>query len=617
MAEVTKIVVTDEGFLYLPLYYAHHKNFFGQLPKGHKIEIVRSTMRTDASAFSMLMDVNKPQAHGIDIAVCDPAVILTETEPSMRPVALARLINSAFWAVAHNASTVQVLNDLKAFDRLIAFKKGTTSFGIATRIFEDAGKAGAIVQVNPGEELVTLREGPRSTIALSPDILGIRTLLETKGDQFGVALALAETAEYRDVLVTAILTRRDVLEKKVDLIQGFLAAIQDALVCTRRPDSEVISYASHRFGVQEHTVQQALAEAHRTEVYPIDIKIGTATWMKLAEAASHSWQRGFDKQAALDAYHVFVEPYSKLVKSYEQSVSSSATVPAQKPAALETIWDKGKLNVPRTPAKSNLSKKKLEAALAALRAELLELAGDVNVEANMDKRPAEFLHRIAGRIPKTVPRQDELFRLGHAETIFASYAKTVAQEWPDFLAARYHAVSLQFDRTMRQSPLWREFVANAAKQTMSAAQIADSSSLASEVAKALKEEEAPAFVDPTVPQALEQLAEALPGRGEPDAVKAGKELLAADLVESVNNTLKPIAEVALASAGDYAEGFGKGFKKAAKKQGPVDGAKAFKWLRRLAVGGGAGAGSFVALSNLITKFPEAFGWLERVLHVLR
>ncbi len=86
------------------------------------------------------------------------------------------------------------------------------------------------------------------------------------------------------------------------------------------------------------------------------------------------------------------------------------------------------------------------------------------------------------------------------------------------IAARYHAVSLQFDRTMRQAPLWREFVANAAKQTMTAAQIASSPALATEAAKALTEEEAPAFVDPIVPQALEALADALPSSGAPDAL---------------------------------------------------------------------------------------------------
>jgi len=158
---------------------------------------------------------------------------------------------------------------------------------------------------------------------------------------------------------------------------------------------------------------------------------------------------------------------------------------------------------------------------------------------------------------------------------------------------------------MRQAPLWREFVANAAKQTMTAAQIASSPALATEAAKALTEEEAPIFVDPIVPQMLEALADALPSSGAPDALEAGKELLAADLVESVNNTLKPIAEVALASMTDYAEEFGKSFKKEAKKQARIDGKNAFKWLRRLAIGGGAavGTGSFVALSHLIAKYP--------------
>jgi hypothetical protein len=98
--------------------------------------------------------------------------------------------------------------------------------------------------------------------------------------------------------------------------------------------------------------------------------------------------------------------------------------------------------------------------------------------------------------------------------------------------------------------------------------------------------------------------------------------------------LKRIAEVALAAAavsrraggalsgvaGDYAKRFGGGFEKAARRQAPKDGEKAFKWLRRLAitgVAGGAGAGAFAQLAQLIAKYPEAFGWLERVLHYIK
>src|ERR1041385_1291406 len=110
----------------------------------------------------------------------------------------------------------------------------------------------------------------------------------------------------------------------------------------------------------------------------------------------------------------------RLMRQHEQLQPSARpiSVPAQEPAAIETLWEKGKLRVPRKPAKSSLTKNKLEAAFAALRAELLELAADVNAEGNIDKRPAEFLQRLANRIPEKAPRQDELFRLGHAETIF-------------------------------------------------------------------------------------------------------------------------------------------------------------------------------------------------------
>jgi hypothetical protein len=67
-------------------------------------------------------------------------------------------------------------------------------------------------------------------------------------------------------------------------------------------------------------------------------------------------------------------------------------------------------------------------------------------------------------------------------------------------------------------------------------------------------------------------------------------------------------------------GVGKGLRKAAKREGPKDGERAFKWLRRLAIAGAVGvsaAGSGVLeLGQLIAKFPHAFEWLERVLHFI-
>ena len=284
------------------------------------------------------------------------------------------------------------------------------------------------------------------------------------------------------------------------------------------------------------------------------------------------------------------------------------SVPTTRPAAIEPIWAKGRLTIPKKPAKSDLNKKKFAAALSALRAELGEFANDVANEANIDRRIVKFLKRLSERIPESVPPQDELFRLGHIEQVFASYVKTVDEEWPDFLASRYHAVVLQFDRTLRQLPLWREFKKNAAKETMNAEQIETSTALAKEVANLLRRNEARDFVDPAVPNSLGKMAEVLSGEAPADAIEAGKELLAFDIIESINNTLKPIAEQALLFFDEYTRGMGKGFKKAAKKQAPIDGEKVFKWLRRFVIAGTAGAAG--SLSTLIVKYPDALGWLR-------
>jgi hypothetical protein len=320
-------------------------------------------------------------------------------------------------------------------------------------------------------------------------------------------------------------------------------------------------------------------------------------------------------------------------------------VPPQRPAAVQPVWRDHRLTLPAQPAAQDLSEAELIAALAGLSDDLRELADDLSGEANIDTRFLSYIRRFADRIPPALPSQYELFRLGHLEGVFRAYAKVVDSEWPEFLSARYHAVALQCERTMRQSPLWREFKRNAADTTLTVGQIAAATPLATATANALQEDEARDFVDGPVPAALEELTQTLRQVQDAadvplDAIAAENELLAADLIESVNNVLKPIAEAALKAAvaagkalGDtgktlaevgqvYAAGVGEGMRKAAKEEGPKDGEKAFKWLRRLAIAGAAGAGAagagaFADLGQLIAKFPQAFEWLERVLHLIR
>jgi hypothetical protein len=251
---------------------------------------------------------------------------------------------------------------------------------------------------------------------------------------------------------------------------------------------------------------------------------------------------------------------ARLIAEHAPAPESSAPpaekppdVPSQRAAAVEPIWHDHRLTLPSEPASQDLKEAEFISALAGLRDELREFAEDLSGEANIDRRFLSFVRGFANRIPQALPTQDELFRLGHVEEVFVAYAKTVDSEWPVFLSARYHALMLQCERTMRQSALWRSFKHNAEGQTLTAEQIVAATPLATAAANALREAEAPEFVDAAVPVALDDLSQALQqlsGHAETplDAVEAGTELLAADLIESVNNVLKPIAEAALAAA---------------------------------------------------------------------
>ena len=299
--------------------------------------------------------------------------------------------------------------------------------------------------------------------------------------------------------------------------------------------------------------------------------------------------------------------------------SKTPVVPVQRRAAVEPVWSKGQLTLSKRPGKVDLDRKKFVAALSALRVELSNLAAAVDGEKNIDKRPARFFEELADRIPSKVLKQEELFRLGHAEEVLRRFETVVSQEWPDFLAGRYRALLLLFDRTLRQSPTWREFKRNAAKETLNLDQTASSIELAALAANALREEEAKEFVDSVIPESIDQLSKVARGDADsvPSAVDAGLELLAADIVESVNNVLKPIAEAALSFVQDYAVEMGRGFRREAKKQAKKDGERAFKWLRRLVLTSAGGTGTFAAFSTLIVKYPEAFGWLEHVLRFIK
>lgn len=284
-----------------------------------------------------------------------------------------------------------------------------------------------------------------------------------------------------------------------------------------------------------------------------------------------------------------------------------AAVPSQRASAMELIWERGKLTVSLHAAALDLEQPTFEAALSALKAEINSVAKEM-LKSNLERNIPNYLTQVAAQISDSTPAQKNLFRLGHAAAALNSLGSRAETEWPEVIAARYRALEFMFDRTLRQAPAWREFIRNATKQSFSQTQIENAGALATEVANTLRDENALTFVDPAVPQALEELvAEFNNVEGEfekKSTTLAQKELVALDLVESVNNTLKSIAQAATRT---------------------VDAAnsdRAFKWLSVLVSIDVAATsmtmdGAFTIVRLLVSKYPEAFQWLDRLASFLR
>jgi hypothetical protein len=306
------------------------------------------------------------------------------------------------------------------------------------------------------------------------------------------------------------------------------------------------------------------------------------------------------------------EPTSPLKPSRrKKQTSPGPDVPPQRPAALEPVWSNGKLVLPSKHARTDGNIKALSAALKVLRTGLIELADDTeNEPSNFDKRVVPYLRRIGERIPDHRPSQKELFLLAHMKEFLEAYSNTANEEWPNHLATRLHLLALHFDRTVRQFPKWREFVRNAQGDRLTVEQAAEVPALANAMISALREDEARSIIDPAIPSALEALQKPL--EGEIERLEHSRNLfLAEDIVESVDNVIKRIAEAALATKNSglkYGQKWKEGFVKEAFSSAEKDGGKAFIWMKRTLVGIITGAPAIALLSQ--------FDWVKTILHLL-
>jgi len=342
------------------------------------------------------------------------------------------------------------------------------------------------------------------------------------------------------------------------------------------------------------------------------------------------WRQG-PAVANAEVKRLIDEAHAKIEQPPEQEEEATPRIPPPKPAAIEPAWRRGQLIDPREAIAADLSPEDFLAALRAARADCVELVGDVRAEVaeaerlgrtpNLDMRPANHLERAASRIGDAPPSPLELFRFGHAAEALKHGLKSVEETWPDFLAARYGLLVAQLERAARQARAWRALLKNAADDAPPLEVVQAAPRYAIDFAEILREADAagePPLIAASIPDGLDALAGIAEERAEiarspTPSIDAGAEALAVDLIDSVDNIVKKLAEAWLAirpSAGLAANRAGGAIRDGWNEDLPKEGKRLGKLLAKIAVWGPIAGGAtylasqfewFAPIAKLVTK----------------
>ncbi len=129
------------------------------------------------------------------------------------------------------------------------------------------------------------------------------------------------------------------------------------------------------------------------------------------------------------------------------------------PASVETTGRSGIVELLHRQPLADVSKADLESITRDLGKGLQELAAEADA-AQADKRITAFLRSVADAVKQAPTQQELLFESGRNYAMLDHYSTTVDAEWGPFLAAKYHAVLIQFDGTLKKFASWRAFIAN-------------------------------------------------------------------------------------------------------------------------------------------------------------
>ncbi|HMT15145.1 MAG TPA: hypothetical protein PKE19_10375, partial [Aestuariivirga sp.] len=150
------------------------------------------------------------------------------------------------------------------------------------------------------------------------------------------------------------------------------------------------------------------------------------------------------------------EARQKLSDAPAQRIDEQAL--KSRPASIETAITNGTIDLaPPTPV-ATIGKDVLRPAAQDTAQELADLAA-LAKSKNADERHIGLLSEASQKVGRAPDNSVDLFASGRLHEALTRLAVQVNDEWDTSSAARYQAVMLQFDRTLKKFPEWRLFLA--------------------------------------------------------------------------------------------------------------------------------------------------------------
>ncbi len=206
---------------------------------------------------------------------------------------------------------------LDRFDKIVAYEEGTTSHRIARTI-----NAQKTQSVHPKTEINFLTQGKKeeSVIVLTPDLVGLEKTL-FNNNEYQVKLNVGSTTEFDEVLITALITRRDVIDHHQELVEEVLKGIQRACYLVQIDDEGSVKFADNFSALHplqkkttetEQILKNALYRANSCRVFPSAITITEAQWKRAAQAFWRAKGEEFTQELEKTANGIYednIKPY--------------------------------------------------------------------------------------------------------------------------------------------------------------------------------------------------------------------------------------------------------------------------------------------------------------------